>query len=337
MICFSALQRAENSSIHRIVELDTRVAAFQCSSASRKFLNQARVAEKDSRLRMFQCSSASRKFLNETLRAAHASARSLVSVLFSEPKIPQLKWETAPGAALKGFSALQRAENSSIKLPDPDVMPVMSVSVLFSEPKIPQSNAASSTITSTSVSVLFSEPKIPQSAHTRRMRMSQQRVSVLFSEPKIPQSVVSLAHKFPSVSFSALQRAENSSIGASTTATGLPTRVSVLFSEPKIPQSINVPFATRTPACFSALQRAENSSMRRLNVDGDVQKVFQCSSASRKFLNLPSAEDVLQKSLEVSVLFSEPKIPQSSHTRCSATREQVSVLFSEPKIPQSPR
>ena len=261
MICFSALQRAENSSIHRIVELDTRVAAFQCSSASRKFLNQARVAEKDSRLRMFQCSSASRKFLNETLRAAHASARSLVSVLFSEPKIPQLKWETAPGAALKGFSALQRAENSSIKLPDPDVMPVMSVSVLFSEPKIPQSNAASSTITSTSVSVLFSEPKIPQSAHTRRMRMSQQRVSVLFSEPKIPQSrrTAGFASRLRAFQCSSASRKFLNSICCLRRCDC--ELVSVLFSEPKIPQCDRYCRVTRRLRSFSALQRAENSSI----------------------------------------------------------------------------
>ena len=62
----------------------------------------------------FQCSSASRKFLNPyspTLTTRPAS----VSVLFSEPKIPQFEyvmiWETAND---ERFSALQRAENSSI-------------------------------------------------------------------------------------------------------------------------------------------------------------------------------------------------------------------------------
>ena len=62
--------------------------------------------------------------------------------------------------------------------------------------------------------------------------------------------------------------------------------------------------------------------------------MFQCSSASRKFLNaqyrgFPSVR------VDVSVLFSEPKIPQcvafSEHVRFL----KVSVLFSEPKIPQS--
>ena len=36
---FSALQRAENSSIHVDVHLLDRYNQFQCSSASRKFLN----------------------------------------------------------------------------------------------------------------------------------------------------------------------------------------------------------------------------------------------------------------------------------------------------------
>jgi len=63
-------------------------------------------------------------------------------------------------------------------------------------------------------------------------------------------------------------------------------RVSVLFSEPKIPQS------------------------RRLIDDHQYVLMFQCSSASRKFLNLAETFARLPKS-DVSVLFSEPKIPQS--------------------------
>jgi len=40
------------------------VPQFQCSSASRKFLNLPRVAQIEAALDAFQCSSASRKFLN---------------------------------------------------------------------------------------------------------------------------------------------------------------------------------------------------------------------------------------------------------------------------------
>ena len=60
---------------------------FQCSSASRKFLNRAS-GVLDYAQTEFQCSSASRKFLNVTTNFAAASPKP-VSVLFSEPKIPQ--------------------------------------------------------------------------------------------------------------------------------------------------------------------------------------------------------------------------------------------------------
>ena len=137
---------------------------------------------------MFQCSSASRKFLNPVLRPAHRGATCAVSVLFSEPKIPQCydaRGMTHDPATC--FSALQRAENSSIQQQIDGRNPQQRVSVLFSEPKIPQSNDASSVTTCVLVSVLFSEPKIPQSAR-------------------------SAASRSPRTGFSALQRAENSSI-----------------------------------------------------------------------------------------------------------------------------
>ena len=112
---------------------------FQCSSASRKFLNlhqRLRVAHPQCR---FQCSSASRKFLNRggiivyevdcfegfsALQRAENSSipnrnpigryENEVSVLFSEPKIPQSESENVWQSKRPCFSALQRAENSSI-------------------------------------------------------------------------------------------------------------------------------------------------------------------------------------------------------------------------------
>ena len=86
-------------------------------------------------------------------------------------------------------------------------------------------------------------------------------------------------------SFSALQRAENSSTHLERTLTPYRSVVSVLFSEPKIPQ------------------RAARFDVRQ-------------------------AEDV-------SVLFSEPKIPQAIEKMAKDYLEKVSVLFSEPKIPQT--
>ena len=137
-ICsFSALQRAENSSIYRapiIYDILVRVSVlfsepkipqfynktaesgivpeFQCSSASRKFLNV--VFGRDGRLLYrFQCSSASRKFLNPG-GATYTMVKQHVSVLFSEPKIPQSTMTIESRNRLPSFSALQRAENSSI-------------------------------------------------------------------------------------------------------------------------------------------------------------------------------------------------------------------------------
>ena len=110
---------------------------FQCSSASRKFLNTNAAPPLPTATR-FQCSSASRKFLN-TVRIVENTASYAVSVLFSEPKIPQSHrrahraalevgfqcssasrkflnspYHTPEHSFCQGFSALQRAENSSI-------------------------------------------------------------------------------------------------------------------------------------------------------------------------------------------------------------------------------
>ena len=183
---------------------------------------------------------------------------------------------------------------------------------------------------------------------------------MLFSEPKIPQCPYSSSAKLIQNGFSALQRAENSSI-------------STAHAQPGSRKG------------FSALQRAENSSIDTLgrshqliamfqcssasrkflnggkNYAAVVTDKFQCSSASRKFLNVPSQS--ISKpwdGLKVSVLFSEPKIPQLRNVdvfiyspsvfQCSSASRKflnlhrrvtagssacVSVLFSEPKIPQS--
>ena len=161
--------------------------------------------------------------------------------------------------------------------------------------------------------------------------------------------------------------------------------VSVLFSEPKIPQFRSAKGTGKTQWLgFSALQRAENSSISAAVRGGDRVSEFQCSSASRKFLNrrvddglrdnrrrfsalqraenssIPRFASVIGVMVRVSVLFSEPKIPQclcsspgkprSARFQCSSASRKflnrlaarwvvravaVSVLFSEPKIPQS--
>jgi len=132
---FSALQRAENSSTGSDAIRAAAAIAFQCSSASRKFLNGSDAIRAAAAI-AFQCSSASRKFLNlrgrsrgewnAEFQCSSASRKFLnragsqrvpgtraVSVLFSEPKIPQHARRSATFAAVTRFSALQRAENSS--------------------------------------------------------------------------------------------------------------------------------------------------------------------------------------------------------------------------------
>ena len=132
---------------------------------------------------------------------------------------------------------------------------------------------------------------------------------MLFSEPKISQ-LLACAHPAPR------------------------QRVSVLFSEPKISQ-YNEQFLIRTPALgFSALQRAENFSIRGAAELVGRAGEFQCSSASRKFLNFsaPSLRVVASpcfSALQRAENFSIRILPHQSRRP-----SRVSVLFSEPKISQ---
>ena len=112
IVGFSALQRAENSSI---LPPPLRPTASNGFSALQRAENSSIVAYFDASdvRRLFQCSSASRKFLNCSSRTA-ATRAATVSVLFSEPKIPQFNDPQTPARVKRGFSALQRAENSSM-------------------------------------------------------------------------------------------------------------------------------------------------------------------------------------------------------------------------------
>ena len=185
---------------------------FQCSSASRKFLNYGMP---QARVHRGRCFSALQRAENSSIPATQRrrSCTARVSVLFSEPKIPQFvgvrlsfqyahvfqcssasrKFLNFPWADrrlwfIQGFSALQRAENSSISARLWRYKEWSIVSVLFSEPKIPQLLRRRKESTySPRVSVLFSEPKIPQFSHCSNRERSASVVSVLFSEPKIPQ------------------------------------------------------------------------------------------------------------------------------------------------------
>ena len=217
---------------------------FQCSSASRKFLNQFRetagdahgysfsalqraenssinvLADYAARVPAFQCSSASRKFLNRTRRSTPAPTEP-VSVLFSEPKIPQSYEGIHVADGVICFSALQRAENSSIAF------------------------GAERRRRGKCVSVLFSEPKIPQSPRESYPLLGINRFSALQRAENSSIQPVRPA-RINGERFSALQRAENSSIQRARLERLYDQRVSVLFSEPKIPQSVARMLATLT-------------------------------------------------------------------------------------------
>ena len=157
-------------------------------------------------------------------------------MLFSEPKIPQCRRNDARDERDVAFQCSSASRKFLNFEPDEAVRSRVAVSVLFSEPKIPQSNSANGWRRAWRVSVLFSEPKIPQfrveqpaddhplmfqcsSASRKFLNGSVTTVSsllflvsVLFSEPKIPQSSAPSPRRAGTLRFSALQRAENSSI-----------------------------------------------------------------------------------------------------------------------------
>ena len=188
-------------------------AEFQCSSASRKFLNSAWRSTSRRCAQRFQCSSASRKFLNRRERVAFRRSVRRVSVLFSEPKIPQYANSSTSTVLALGFSALQRAENSSI---------IRNLDRARSGVRFQCSSASR---------------KFLNTPHSSFSHICTTNVSVLFSEPKIPQSRWASSAHSPRRGFSALQRAENSSIPPYSRWRRTQEGVSVLFSEPKIPQS----------------------------------------------------------------------------------------------------
>ena len=168
--------------------------------------------------------------------------------------------------------------------------------MLFSEPKIPQSLYSSATGARNVVSVLFSEPKIPQfnlnptnecsetlfqcssasrkflNSPTQSTTAADRVVSVLFSEPKIPQFSALLLLTLDWKCFSALQRAENSSIVAK--------RFDWCF----------------TFTCFSALQRAENSSIAPAVTPRGDQRSFSALQRAENSSMSPDRHQVQPRS-----------------------------------------
>ena len=114
-----------------------RRVGFQCSSASRKFLNVRGWLLGYDDLG-FQCSSASRKFLNLAICAVGAAIWYMVSVLFSEPKIPQWHRRMSDSARSPRFQCSSASRKFLNRGRPRRTLVAGRVSVLFSEPKIPQ-------------------------------------------------------------------------------------------------------------------------------------------------------------------------------------------------------
>ena len=137
---FSALQRAENSSIWALPAALVQLAGFSA-------LQRAENSSID-------------KIGQRILKTV------LVSVLFSEPKIPQYTVSDDAGVNVCGVSVLfSEPKIPQFEMSAGERMEIFLVSVLFSEPKIPQSSAQCRISAANPVSVLFSEPKIPQFSH----------------------------------------------------------------------------------------------------------------------------------------------------------------------------
>ena len=221
-----------------LVSDTARRTQFQCSSASRKFLNYKCTLIR-SLYDRFQCSSASRKFLNFTQNFSRSTRLTQVSVLFSEPKISQFLFDADEYIyAGAGFSALQRAENFSIL--HQRLQPILS-------PGFQCSSASRKFLNS----IMTETP--PATA----------TVSVLFSEPKISQLHAGLRHSVDVPRVFQCSSASRKFLNPFAPAFAIAAAaVSVLFSEPKISQLDALRMPEAHAVSFSALQRAENFSIQ---------------------------------------------------------------------------
>ena len=182
--------------------------------------------------------------------------------------------------------------------------------------------------------MLFSEPKIPQFFLKRvyitiRFIFQCSSASRKFLNCWNIRTILNFIAKFQCSSAS--RKFLNSQLSYS-----IPNRVeiSVLFSEPKIPQCSTIVRCSSASANFSALQRAENSSIHSTRVQFDGSDAFQCSSASRKFLNRAFLQ-LRQVMLEFQCSSASRKFLNQAAVGVVVRRAGgISVLFSEPKIPQ---
>ena len=133
--------------------------------------------------------------------------------------------------------------------------------MLFSEPKIPQFKSKISQKCSYGVSVLFSEPKIPQSSLGAALIDGIRRFQCSSASRKFLNSSICKEVSKMIKCFSALQRAENSSILVDFGGVRRLRKFQCSSASRKFLNSSL--FQTLYPRLegFSALQRAENSSI----------------------------------------------------------------------------
>ena len=241
---------------------------------------------------VFQCSSASRKFLNVGCGCS-GSRDNPVSVLFSEPKIPQCADVAEHRAAVVGFSALQRAENSSMRA----TFKKCASSVLF------QCSSASRKFLNSrrrdrrdATAARFSALQRAENSSIvfdLLRRRFDHKVSVLFSEPKIPQSTQEPADRRCAPPFqcsSASRKFLNRGGGQWIDL------LRVLFQCSSASRKfLNIPTITAwfPPTMF----QCSSASRKFLNLNRTYRcstavLAFQCSSASRKFLNTPPPSNI---------------------------------------------
>ena len=206
-------------------------------------------------------------------------------MLFSEPKIPQCVGASDAHAAGRRFSALQRAENSSM----------VRLAEESKDCRLFQCSSASRKFLNR-----VSEEQIQYrvESFSALQRAENSSIAVV---PAVARAVI--------CGFSALQRAENSSIQDRRVLRAGGRRFQCSSASRKFLNRSPISPVTTSVRRFSALQRAENSSITKRNQPRELCGEFQCSSASRKFLN-SSLFICSFASARVSVLFSEPKIPQ---------------------------
>ena len=111
--CFSALQRAENSSIGPVGAEPARRLLVSVLFSEPK-IPQLAYATADAIIDAYVSVLFSEPKIPQSYGLYAGMSKLYVSVLFSEPKIPQYQLFESIWHWQKGFSALQRAENSSI-------------------------------------------------------------------------------------------------------------------------------------------------------------------------------------------------------------------------------